>query len=62
MHARADPHVKMAASKSVPKTSKPFLCGVVEGKGHTNTILYTILIGFYGRPWTTDQRLDLFTW
>ena len=25
----------------------PFICGVVEG--------------FYGRPWTTEQRKDLFT-
>ena len=28
------------------ESDKMFLCGVVEG--------------FYGRPWTTDQRLQLF--
>ena len=27
--------------------TNPFMCGVVEG--------------FYGRPWTTEQRKDLFT-
>ncbi|XP_019856916.1 PREDICTED: protein O-GlcNAcase-like isoform X1 [Amphimedon queenslandica] len=31
---------------SCAKGNKPFLCGVVEG--------------FYGRPWSTEQRLDLF--
>ena len=28
-------------------SEEEFLCGVVEG--------------FYGRPWTTEQRKDLFT-
>jgi len=30
-----------------PDNQGGFLCGVVEG--------------FYGRPWTTEQRKDLFT-
>ena len=29
------------------ESDSEFLCGVVEG--------------FYGRPWTTEQRKDLFT-
>lgn len=28
------------------KSKKDFICGVIEG--------------FYGRPWTTEQRKDLF--
>lgn len=31
---------------SATKQNRDFICGVVEG--------------FYGRPWTTEQRKDLF--
>lgn len=31
---------------SSKKPKKEFICGVIEG--------------FYGRPWTTEQRKDLF--
>lgn len=48
------------------KKKQKFLSGVVEG-----IVCLTYIIsyngidctpGFYGRPWTIDQRLDLFTW
>ena len=35
-----------AATAGKEKTRPKFMCGVVEG--------------FYGRPWTTEQRKDLF--
>lgn len=31
---------------NLSKPKKKFICGVIEG--------------FYGRPWTTEQRKDLF--
>lgn len=47
-----------------------FICGVVEGKyyyGFVVSFLDTVFCdinlhftGFYGRPWTTEQRKDLF--
>lgn len=33
-------------SENSNKKDKEFICGVIEG--------------FYGRPWTTEQRKDLF--
>ena len=66
--------------------AKPFVCGVVEGKGGVDmaacarlavalfvcvwvhgvndyTVVYGLCscLGFYGRPWSTEQRLDLFS-
>lgn len=37
---------KTAAQAAKSSSSKSFICGVIEG--------------FYGRPWTTEQRKDLF--
>lgn len=36
------------------------LCGVVEGTLIFHRIIQIIFWGFYGRPWTTDQRRHLF--
>lgn len=50
------------------KGNKPFLCGVVEGIFKVIFLMTAIFFicfvseGFYGRPWSTGQRLDLFNW
>lgn len=36
-----------SSGSNIKKDDSEFLCGVVEG--------------FYGRPWTTEQRKDLFS-
>lgn len=41
------PQSKSKKSKMVVIVERPFLCGVVEG--------------FYGRPWTCDQRRELYS-